>query len=497
MTILLGLLAPASPEWEHLRSTVLSGYIANTLILCVATGVMSLAFGVPSAYLVSTCAFPGRRIFEWALILPLALPTYIAAYAYSYAMEWSIPVQIWVRDHLGADAQHWAEVVFVYGLLSTLLAAVLFPYVYLAARAAFSRQVGASALEAARTLGASASRTFFRVAVPMARPAIVAGLALVFMEVLNDYGAVKFFAIGTLTTGIFKSWMSIGDLPSAIRLSGIVMVIVLAVIVAERVARGRARFDQPAGASRPLSRRRLGGAGAAGAVFCCLLPLALGFLLPVGRLGLLVIESRPDLSRFRFGELLANSVLLAGGTAVLLVSAATVMAYAGRLYRQPLVLGLSRLALLGYAVPGAVIAIGVIVPFAKVGIGFGLAAVVFAYFCRFLAVGYAPVEGGMAKVCSNLDEAARTLGHRPLATLFRINLPLLRPVLTAAGILVFVDLLKELPLTLILRPFNFDTLATRAFDLAEEGRIADCAVPALVVIAAGAAAGILLNRQMR
>jgi len=504
ITIVSGLFVPASENWPHIRDTVLRGYIFNTATLSFLACLLSLLFGVPTAWLVATCEFPCRRFFEWALILPLAIPTYIAAYAYSETQEQMIPVMVFLREHMGAEAMQLVEQVFVYGLLATILAAVLFPYVYLAARASFTRQAGAAALEAARVLGSSSWISFRRIALPMARPAIVGGLILVFMEVVNDYGAVHYFNIPTLTTGIFRAWLSKGDPGLAVRLSGGVLVLVLVLVYLERRNRGRASYGDKAVNPGKFRRKRLPARKAFSAMLCCIIPLAVGFIFPVVRLTVWAAGSSVKIPAGEFGRLLLHSISLAAGTAVLLVIAAITLSYAAQLRRNVLTSGILKIALLGYAVPGAVIAVGVLVPAGWVDriwgeqlFGGTLLLLVLAYFGRFLAVAVAPVESAMTRLCGQLTEASRTLGHRPLPTLLRINIPALRPTLLAAMILVFVDLLKELPLTLILRPFNFETLATKALGYAEEGRIPETSIPALVIIATGALVAVSLNRFFR
>lgn len=503
-------LGVAGPEWGHIAETVLASYILNTLFLILAVSALTLALAVPTAWLVGVFDFPGRKIFEWALALPLAIPTYVAAFAYIGVTEAAIPSLVAIRERFGADAYIAAETLLRYGLLSLLLAGVLYPYIYLGARASFSRQQSAL-IEAAQALGRPAGAVFRTIALPLARPAIVAGLSLVIMEVVNDYGAVHFFGVPTLTEGIFRTWFGLGDRASAIRLAGIVMVFVLAFLWIESRQRGRARYAEDSNDHRPLARRRLEGARGALATLACLLPLAIGFLYPVATL-LRWALSLEELGLRRSWASLGQSLLLAFATAAAIAVLALLFAYARKLRPAPWLRSLVRLSTMGYAVPGAVVALGVMICFGLLDQAaslanqrFGLPAVFLsgtilviclAYVTRFLAVAFQPVKAGLERVCGDLDEASRVLGRPPGSTLLRVNLPLLRGTLFGAMTLVFVDILKELPLTLILRPANFDTLATIAFGMAVEGQIHNSSVPSLMIVASGAVGMVVLNRFM-
>lgn len=499
-------LAETGPEWTHLVKTVLPGYLLNTLILVVAVGGTVLLLGVLPAWLVTVYDFPGRKLFSWSLILPLALPTYVAAFVYYQGPEAAIPFLVWVRTEVSVDAFIRAEAVIRYGLLIVMMAAVLYPYVYLACRSAFSQQ-GRTLIEAARCLGDSPRRVFFQVAIPLGRPAIIAGVALVIMEVINDYGAVHFFGVPTLTEGIFRTWFGMGDKVSALRLASIVMTGVAVLLIAEQLLRGRARYVEAGAPTVPLARVNLRGGKAIGAVLVCLIPLGLGFLYPVGKLShwaWLNLTSERGVS-LAFGESLMRGLMLAGATAVIVTLAAAIFSFAVRLRENPIRRGCFRLSGLGYATPGAVIAVGVLVIFGgldRLGIPLlpvfsGTVLVIgFAYFVRFFAIPLQLSRAGMDRLGPSLGEASRLLGRAPLATFLRIDLPLLRGPLIAAGMLLFVDILKELPLTLILRPANFETLATTAFSLAKEARLQACAVPSLMIVAAGAAGLLIMNRWL-
>jgi iron(III) transport system permease protein len=512
LVVAVGLVSPATETWAHVASTVLSDYIVNSVRLVLGAGVLALALGVATAWLVTAYEFPGRRFFEWALILPLAVPAYIAAYTYAGMFDVTGPLQRFVRATVPALADEFLYLdVMNIGMVTLIFAFVLYPYVYLLARASFARQ-SSTLLEAARTLGHGPLSTFRRVALPLARPAMAGGVMLVAMEVLNDYGAVKYYGVSTFTTGIFRSWFGLGDLSSAIRLSAMLMVFVFVLMALERTQRGRAAFAGGRSSERPLLRVPLARRHALLAVAVCGVPFLFGFAVPVAQLGYWAWGTAAAVIDVRFLRLVANTFALATAAAMLCVAVAVLLTYASRLNPRPWLRRLSRVTVLGYSMPGAVVAVGVLVPFAwidhrvdgvmqaTIGIPTGLllsgtlVALIFAYAVRFMAVAFLPVESGFTRICGRVDDAARSLGATPSCALRRVSLPLLRGTLLGAVILVFVDVLKELPLTLILRPFNFDTLATRAYQLATDELIAVSANYALVIILAGVIPVILLNR---
>lgn len=512
MVIAFGLLAPASATWGHVRSTVLSEYAINSVRLVLGAGMIALVLGVVTAWLVTAYEFPGRRFFEWALILPLSVPAYIAAYTYAGMFDVTGPLQRAVRATVPSLADEFLYLdVMNIGMATLIFGFVLYPYVYLVSRASFSRQ-SATLLEAARTLGHGPAATFRRVALPLARPAMAAGVGLVAMEVLNDYGTVRYYGVQTFTTGIFRSWFGLGDLSSAIRLSAMLMMLVFILLAFERSQRGRAAFTGGRASERPLLRARLSGRHALVAVLACVIPFAFGFAIPVAQLGYWAWGTAASVIDLSFVRLVTNTFLLAAGAAVLCVAVALLLTYASRLNPRPWLRQVSRVTVLGYSMPGAVVAVGVLIPFtwmdhrvdgvmqATLGIPTGLilsgtlVALLFAYAVRFMAVAFLPVESGFTRICGRVDDAARSLGATPSCALRKVSLPLLRGTLFGAVILVFVDVLKELPLTLILRPFNFDTLATKAYQLATDEMLAVSANYALVIIVAGVLPVILLNR---
>lgn len=503
MAVALFGVAQAGPDWDHVAETVLWTYILNTLILGAVVSVLCVMMAVPAAWILSAFDFPGRRILEWAMVLPLAIPTYVAAFVYMHTLESTIPLQIHIRRVWGVEAFMLSETLLRYGILSLLLAGVLYPYLYLAVRASFLVQ-RRGVIEAAQLLGRSPASVFFTVALPLSRPAMTAGLSLIIMELINDYGAVNFFGVPTLTEGVFRTWFGLGDRASALRLAGLMMILVLGLLSLEKAQRGRAQYSEAGSDTTPLAHRKLRPAAAAGALILCLIPLTVGFLYPLQKLFRwawlsLEIGIHPGM-----GARIVHSLSLALGAALLLTVLAVIAMYAIRLCGSRRLTLLGRLASLGYAVPGAVVAVGVMVTFGFIDrrmsglhLSGTLFAISFAYLVRFFAVPAQPIQESLHRVCGRLDEASRILGHRPLNTLLRINLPLIKGTLFAATMLVFVDILKELPLTMILRPVNFDTLATLSFGLAKEGRFHECAIPSLLIIFLAALGLVGLNRCIR
>lgn len=495
-------IAPGLQTWSHLAATVLPGYVGNTLALMagVATGVILL--GVPSAWFVSMFRFPASRLFDWALVLPLAMPAYVIAYAYTDLLQFAGPVQGALRAASGWQAgEYWFPEVRSLGGAIAMFSLVLYPYVYLLARAAFAAQA-ANLLEAGRLLGRGAWGTFARVALPLARPGIAAGACLALMETLADFGTVSYFSVQTFTTGIYDAWLSLSDVAAAGQLSLTLLAFVALVLALERANRGRARYQNVA--ARALAvRRELCGAHAIGAVLACAFPLVLGFLLPAAALALLAAEGSAVLLSTRFGELVRNSFSLAALTSIAAVALALLLAYAARLSRSAWVSGANRLAGLGYALPGAVIAVGILVPVSRFdnlladwlksgwGIEPGLlvtgsvAALIYAYLVRFLAIALQSLEAGLAKIHPGMEDAARSLGLGPAEVLARVHAPMLRGSLLTATLLVFVDVMKEIPATFMMRPFNFDTLAIQAYNYAADERLAEAGAASLVIVAVG------------
>ncbi|WP_230976154.1 ABC transporter permease [Pseudothauera nasutitermitis] len=503
-----------SETWRHLADTVLGEFVWNTVILCVGVGLGAASIGVTAAWLTAMHDFPGRRFFEWALVLPLAVPAYVMAYVYTDTLQFVGPVQSWLRETFEwRRGDYWFPDVRSVGGAVAMFTFVLYPYVYMLARTAFLERA-AGMLEAGRSLGLGPWGSFFRVSLPLARPAVVAGTALALMETLADFGTVSYFGVQTFTTGIYRAWFSLGDRVAAAQLSASLLAFVILVLLLERASRGRARFNNTSRNAGGAPRRRLSPPAGALAALACFLPLFLGFLLP-GYLLLSMAITQGD-AQFgpRFVQLSRNSFVLAAVTAVLAVLLAVLLAYAARLARSRLPEMLNRIVALGYAVPGSVIAVGVLIPVTRLdtriaawwegafGVNPGLiltggiAALVYAYLSRFLAVALHTVEASLGKITPSMDDAARSLGHGKWATLGRVHVPILRGSLLTAGLLVFVDVMKELPATLVMRPFNFDTLATQAHTLAADERLAEASTSALSIVVVGLLPMFIISRQI-
>ncbi|MCB1956745.1 MAG: iron ABC transporter permease [Rhodocyclaceae bacterium] len=503
-----------SGTWSHLADTVLPEYLLNTVILIVGVGLGVSSIGVTTAWLTAMHDFPGRRFFEWALVLPLAVPAYVMAYVYTDFLQFVGPVQSFLRETFGWRARdYWFPDVRSVGGAVAMFMFVLFPYVYMLARTAFLERAG-GVLEAGRSLGLGPWACFFRLSLPLARPALVAGTALALMETLADYGTVSYFAVQTFTTGIYRAWFSLGDRVAAAQLSAALLGVVVLVLVLEQMSRGRARFHNTSRQHRPHPGRRLSPLAGAIAAVACFMPLLFGFLIPSGLLLRMAIVEGDAHFGARFLELAGNSFTLAVVTALIAVCFALFLAYARRLSRNVVTAALNRLVGLGYAVPGTVIAVGVLIPVTRLDnwiaewwtasfghspgllLTGGIAALIYAYLTRFLSVALHTTDTSLSKVTPSMDDAARSLGYGQWPTLTRVHLPIVRGALLTAALLVFVDVMKELPATLVMRPFNFDTLATQAFNLASDERLAEASSAALTIVAVGLLPMIILSRQI-
>jgi iron(III) transport system permease protein len=501
--------------WGHLMSTVLPEYVANSIWLCLGVGLGVASMGTGAAWLVALNDFPGRRIAEWALLLPMAMPAYVLAYTYTDFFQFVGPVQTGLRESFGWEkGDYWFPEVRSLGGAVVLFSCVLYPYVYLLVRTAFLERAGGM-IEAARALGFSPWQGLWRISIPMARPAIAAGMALALMETLADYGTVAYFAVQTFTTGIYRAWFSLGDRVAAAQLSAALLGFVALLILLERVSRGRARYHDSTGRRR-AARVVLTGWHALLAQIGCAIPVVIGFVLPAV---LLIRLSMGDVSEdaggfsSRFVVLARNSFVLATVAASIAALMALILGFAARDGRRVSVLA-GRVVGLGYAVPGSVIAVGVLIPVTRLDhwladlwqqlsgtnpgliLTGGIAALVYAYLARFLAIALQSVEAGLARITPSMEAAARSLGSGPTETLRRVHLPLLRGSLLTAALLVFVDVMKELPATLVMRPFNFDTLATQTFTLAADERLAEASSAALAIVGVGLLPIILLARQI-
>ncbi|MDX2218810.1 MAG: iron ABC transporter permease [Burkholderiales bacterium] len=513
LAVLAQLFQPAGDGWSHLASTVLPDYIATSLGLVLLVGFGVIFGGVATAWFTAVCEFPGRRIFEWALILPLAVPAYVMAYAYTDLLQYAGPVQTALREFFGWQSRgdYWFPDIRSLGGAAVMFSLVLYPYVYMLTRVAFLEQ-SSSYIEAGRTFGFSTMRIFASISLPMARPAIAAGTALALMETLADFGTVSYFGIQTFTTGIYRAWYSMGDPVSSAKLSVGLLCFVALVLFIERLSRRRAGFHQT---GRVLSERiPLVGWKAGAAVLICVTPLLLGFLLPCYLLLRMAISDGDAQLGARFITLTLNSVTLAGITSLIAVGLALLLAYALRLNPTPVSKLVNRMAGLGYAVPGSVIAVGVLIPvtwldhrlsgFLQSVFGLstgllltgGIAALIYGYVIRFLAVALQSTEAGLAKITPSMDDAARSLGCGPVETAMRVHVPMLKGSLLTAALLVFVDVMKELPATFVMRPFNFDTLAVQAYNLAADERLSEASTASLAIVLVGLIPVLLASRAI-
>ncbi len=506
---------PADGVWPHLVATVLPGALLNTALLLSGVGVLVLIVGTGTAWLVTMHRFPGRALADRLLVIPLAMPTYIVAYCYVELLDYAGPVQTGLRQIIGARGPQDYWFPDIRSLPGTILifSAVLYPYVYLSARASFVQQ-SVCALEVARTLGRTPLGAFRSVALPLARPALAAGVALALMESVNDLGAVQYLGVETLSASIYATWLQRSSLAGAAQISAVLLALVLLLFLIERLARGGAESHNTSGRYRSIPFKDLEGWRGVAACILCTLPFVVGFLVPalvLVRHALLHGESSLD------GGLMpaiGNSLLLATVAGAVAVVLATVLAYANRAATNGFTRPAIRVAGLGYAVPGTVMAIGLMVPLAAfdnavdawfratLGVSTGLVlsgslfALALALVIRFMAVALGTIESGLGRISPSLDAAARALGETALSTLLRVHLPMLLPAVGAAGLLVFVDAMKELPATLLLRPFNFETLATHVYGFAALEQFEDAALGALTIVAVGLVPVLLLHKAV-
>ncbi len=497
--VLSGLFQPANDNWATIRQYMLSDYIVGTVKIVGFTGVLATVLGLVLAWLVVGYDFPLRRFFRWGLVLPLAMPPYIMAYTYSTMTSYTGVIQATLRNHFNImlppgtiEVMSGRGAVFV-------LTLCLFPYVFMIATAFLERQ-SASYIENARLLGRKGISLFCRVVLPISRPAVIAGSMLVVFEVISDYGVVSYFGVQTLSTAIFQTWFGMYDVDSAIRLASWLMVVVIGIYVLERFLRRNRRFHTTTSQTKPMKPQRLKRAPAIAAAALCLIVFMLAFLLPLLQIIVWTTWTYEKVWRSNFLDLMANTLTGALIAACAVVLLAILAARTARTVDSTIGYTLSRLMTAGYAVPGAVIAVGVLALFIRLDewlspvyvmmgkeegvlvLSLSLFMLITGYIVRFLASGYNAMETGYDKIPKAYSEASRTLGKSSAATFFRVELPLLKGSLLSAFILTFVEVVKELPLTLLLRPFNFDTLATRTYQYAVDERIFEAALPSLMLI---------------
>ena len=515
LSVIFLALFPDENIWPHLIETTLPRYLTTTIKLMIGVGALTLLIGLATAWAVTMCEFPGRKFFEWALLLPFAVPAYVIAYVYTSLLDYAGPVQRGLREWFGWQnaSDYWFPEIRSLEGATLMIGLVLYPYVYLLGRAAFLEQ-SPSLFAVSRSLGHSALSTFFRVVLPIARPAIAVGLSLVLMETLNDFGTVDFFAVQTLTRGLFDTWMNLGNLGGAAQIATTMLIFVVILVTLERYSRRRQQQYAARDNRDPIHRFTMSFPRQMICVVVCAVPLIFGFIIPGATLGYYAWEYfdvswNPDFIQNTF-----NSLFLSSAAALTTLIIGVTLAYSRRLHNTRGMQILMRLSSLGYAMPGAVLAVGVIVPLAGfgnwldslirdyLGVSTGLLlsgtafALIFAYTVRFLAVSAGSVESALQKITPSMDMASRSLGHTPGKTLINVHLPMLRGTLVTAALVVFVDCMKELPATLILRPFNYETLATYVYQFASDEQLYHSALPALIIVVAGIIPIILMNRSI-
>ena len=495
--------------WSHLVSTVLPRYVSNTLLLMVGVGLLAICFGVSTAWVVTRYEFPGRRLFEWMLLLPAAIPAYIIAYTYTDFLEYAGPVQSMLRDMFGwrRPADYWFPEIRSLGGAILVMASVLYPYIYMVTRIAF-RLTPASLFEIAIVHHKS---QFWSVGLPLARPAITAGLALVLMEVVSDFGTVEYFAVETITLGIFNVWLGMNNIVAAAQISLFGFVFILSLLGLELYARSRQRYSGGTRKHAGLTHMVPSTRGQIACIAVCVLPLLTGFVVPVGVLLKLVLAA-PIAAQFApvTGTIIA-SVGMAASAALIIVLLSTLIVIAATYRGGVFVRQLAVAASTGYAIPGTMLSIGVLIFAGMIDRSWsglvgdqratlllgGAGVLMTAYIVRFQAVGYGAMMSGIRRLPDNMMNASRVLGQGFGASLKRVVMPLLGSSMLAGGLLVFVDVMKELPITLLLRPFDFETLATYTYQYAKDEMLEEAALPALMVVMAGLIPVILMNRMLR
>jgi len=504
---------PTENIWPHLASTVLPGYVLTTLALMAGVAIGTLLIGVTSAWFVTHYQFPGRKLFAWALLLPFAVPAYVIAHVYTDLLEYAGPLQSLLRDVFdwqSAKDYHFPNIRSLGGAIA-MLVLVLYPYVYLLARSAFLEQ-SASILEAAQALGLSPRERLFRIALPMARPAIAVGLAMALMETLNDFGTVDYFAVRTLSAGLYDVWLGMGNLGGGAQIATLMLLFVLCLVGLEKASRrARSHVQAGLGGARAFERIQVKRSTALLITLFCAIPVTLGFLIPAIVLARYAVIYFDVAWESNFLQIAWNSIFLSTLAAVAAVTLGLLLSYSKRLMISPALNTAVQVSSLGYAIPGAVLAIGVMIPFTsfdnaldafmtdQFGISTGLllsgsiAILVFAYTVRFLAVAHGGIDASMKKISPHMDDAARSLGHSSVGILTRVHLPLMRGSLLTAALVVFVDGMKELPATLVLRPFNFDTLATQVYQFASDELIGESAMFSLLIVLVGLLPVVLLS----
>ena len=504
LTIVSGLFTPSNENWEHMKEFVLWGFVKNSVILTVATAFFTILIGLSLAWLIAQYDFPMRRFFKWALILPLSIPPFIGAYTYHGILNYTGVIQTTLRENFDIqlnpvyfDIMNLPGAIFIYTMF-------LYPYVYSIAQVYLSQQ-SASLIESTRILGKGPWKTFFQVVLPISRISIIAGASLVVLEVLNDYAVVKYYGVQTFTTAIFQTWFGLGDIESSIKLAASLMGFVILILMIEKILRGRRQYSYSTTKVRPLPLINLTGWKAAAAVSYGLVILSLAFFIPVIQLIDWTILTFGTIPMGEFMTYVKNSVFVAGLSATLIIVFALIVGNFARMVRGRIGKLLPRLTVLGYSIPGAVIAVAVVTAFIGLDrflapiyswagfsttlvLSVSIAMLVTAYIIRFFAIGYNSIETGYDKIGIDFRDASRILGLGVTKTFFKVDVPMMKGAIISGFILVFIDVLKEIPLTLILRPFNFDTLSTKAFQYASDEKIMEASQASLLIVGISALA---------
>lgn len=496
--------------WGHIVENLLLDYIGNSLFLVLVCGFMVVFLGVSTSWLVARFEFPYRKQLEWLLILPLAIPSYIVAYSYAGILDYGGSLELILRffgfSSVRIDIMNKTGLAFVLGIS-------LFPYVYVSSRAFFLNQAN-NLMEASKMLGVGEIKSFFKLILPLARPAIVAGLILVLMEVLNDYGAAKYFGVNTFTTGIFRSWFSLAEPETAVYLSALLIIIVFGLILLEKFQRRKIQFSSSKANSQGIHRKTVSKRLQYVIFSFVLLPVLLGFIIPVAQLIYWAFLTYENVFTSTFLIISLQSFGIAFLTAIITVIVAILLIYFSKWSRISSLKNIAKLGVLGYAIPGAVVAIGIMIPTifldrwlikildylfqiqAGLIISGTLIALIYAYVVRFLAVAFNPIESTTLKVSDSIPDSSRILGVGNIKTFFKIDFPLIKTGILSAFILVFMDVIKELPLTLILKPFRVNTLAVKAYEYASDEMVMEAAIPSLLIILTVMLPVIFLNRLL-
>ena len=513
-TILIEVFEASNDNWEHLKENVLQDYVLNSMILTLGVSFGSLLLGIPTAWLTAVCSFPLKKTIVLLLILPMAMPSYIIAYTYTGIFDFAGPIQSSLRNYMGWNyGDYFFPEIRSIGGAVVMFSLVLYPYVYLLARATFLNQ-SANFIEISRLLNSGPWKSFLNVAVPLARPAILVGLSLVLMETLADYGTVSYFGVSVFTTGIFKTWFGLGDYSTAAKMAALLLIFIFVLIATERYSRKRIKYYNSIGARTKFSEYKLKGFEIFIVYITCSIPILFGFFIPTIQLLIWSSSAWSNILNIGFTELIYNSVLLASVASIISLLIAFALNYCQKIIPTFTMNLIIRLVSMGYALPGTIIAIGIITPLAFIDHKFdellgslfstsyglifsgSLFAVQFAYLVRFLSISVNTVESGLEKIRPNMDKASQTLGITSEKTFLRIHLPILKVSILTSILLVFVDVIKELPATLILRPFDFNTLAVKAYELASDERLVDASIPSVAIVLTGLLPLILINNSI-